>query len=468
MQSSPARLALLLGCGFAVACTSPPEDANNADLTALGGDDLAVPLDQSLVTDLATSADDLVMHGDLVAPADLAPLLVTVRVTLNGAPLAGARVVVHDPAGEPLETTTTTPAADHRVVVPPGGMVTVIEPVDTPLDELVTVTDVVPGDVLDIPMVPRFNAASSSAVDISLTGFSGASLYAIVTCTSAAYSGALSPRGAGFDSRCRESGEQPLFLFALNGSVSLAWAFATFAPTVTTLSSATDPPLPTWNTTFDDFTVSIEGIPDGATYVNNSYALTRGTRGSYTLVSGSTSVSTGAGTASTDIKLPTGLSGTLFSTAIATRANDRVWLHKQSAYGENPTPLALDEATLPQLSAITVETTDPSRPILTWTRSGPATDVAVVRLEASRNWVLVIPPAAESLTTPALPAELSAYAPSIDTVGYVGALDVPGALDADQSRQAGARWGVLSFVQVEPAIAGPYVVRYAELITPQE
>lgn len=360
--------------------------------------------------------------------AQAPPVIVTLQRT--GAPVPGAPVVIGAPDGSVVAVLTTDANGEARGHAPPGGSVTVFEPLETTDDDAIqryTILGVQPGDRLLVGTGPVQDRAVARMY-VQLPGsLDAATLYRV-------------------ESGCGGSlieDPTPVVELTITGACvgkggTIAVRALAVAPTGeaiahTAARAVTIEPsgiaaveLDPWSTQWAPFEVHLVEPPATAAaygvevaHVVNGVAFPGDAR--------IQPHATGQpGTASFDLipeladELRVGV--VVVYAAGAADISAGYYVERVSARGaERGVTISLAERLLPPIDRLELSSTDPARPEVSWRAHAglAATDGALVRISwseptaAARHewWILAPPDAATPIRVPALPDELAAYRP---------------------------------------------------------
>jgi hypothetical protein len=394
---------------------------------------------------------------DAATEAEAGPPAVTVLVTsVLGAPLSNVAVVFHDATGAVLETKKTDTTGVASRVVDAGALVTVAVG-NSSTRELVTYLGVKPGDSLTV-----VDRASFVPISVTISGPSspptgtlGYSFFAGLDACSGANDG---PRAVlPLDVNCIAGAKFPVLAFARDGTGNdLGFAFKKDVMYTATAIDVSG--LPAWSTTPSFFRLSVKNTaghtgPIGTAFgqIANGIAYTQ--TDTFNVDGNRFDVYPGYADA---FQWEANVRGTLPTAQIVNAVVQR-----------GPTTLTnvtVDLAMLlPDFTGGAIDTSDVSRPSITWTTSATLAGMAVgggamltwTATDADGGtsigaWAFVLPPAATTVKAPAMPPELAAWIPSAAVV-----VDPPLVLfiasDAIASYDAFRAGAATSLSQLNPA-----------------
>lgn len=367
--------------------------------------------------------------------ADAGPLPVTVTVTNASGPEANVPVVFHDATGAVLATVSTSATGVAAQVVPAGSQVTVVMGT-TAAPQLLTITEVEPGDVLTAFEVPPAEGLSVTLASVPSGAPANVNLRPIAGDCQGNY-GPTPPLGLYVNERCQFAGKFPLLVSAYDGETGDEMGF-TFKKTNAIV--ATDGGVPIdidvtepWSTTLRTHTIAVSNVP-ASKNVNTTFSEVAG---GVARPSQSGFYNEGSETMSfqrehighpgypdfvqSEIEHHQYNDGEMSVSAIATR----------EASPAGPATTSFNYADfLPYIDGTTLDETTTERPSVTWkVEEGKSLDTAdgayvLVRWNTYEGqtpkqgvWTFVAPANRTTVKAPVLPANLTAFGPPTADAG---------------------------------------------------
>lgn len=440
------KLLLLSGVAslLAAACLSKSDTPPGA----------ALP-DGGLPEGSVSTLPDGALPTDAGLDAFVDPTKVTVTVTRDGAPLAGAIVVFHDSTGAVIDSgpTDATGRATHAAVA--QMMVTAategVSSNGSVLRNLVTFVGVEGGDNLVVFAPPATNTPAPVTMNVpsnppaasSLRGYTGAS-----DCQAFALPAATTVT-ASFRRECANATVTYLEVaFGLTGTPT-GYSFLKGQPLPTGATNITT--MPAWSTAMGSFSVNVTNAGSGsweAGFRQIADGAPNATSRTFLLTGGA-----GNATFPTYTGYPEALqSEVMVVTPNLNRASVRAMSRRAA---NTATSESYDGSQMmPEITAVTVDSATVERPLTSWTAAAPlsAADggAAILRwteyLDASylqHAWIMVVPPGSTSQRAPALPPALAGFAPATPSVTpFVGFVESD--LFANYA-EVRAKYGLLGF-----------------------
>jgi hypothetical protein len=364
--------------------------------------------------------------SDASLPDAVTTGLASITVTIGGTPLAGADVVLHDPAGEVTASLKTDVNGRAEAEVAAGAMLTVIvrpEPDDEGFR--VTYMDVEPGDALELAF-PSLSAEDRGTASVTLSPFEGAPLYRIdVECMSLVTTDISFPITVYIDESCvSPNGNFHIVATALDA----AWqpiAFSTLRDIPSDPYVPVPVTMPAWRQDFGTLDVVGTDVPPAGrlaavqTWLDADHVSFQGPSDQKEVFPGSS--------ATLSVRYPAGFAS-LFDyqvmLGLGSAPDDLESVSMIRVRTEAPPPptdvMSFAEDFLPGISLPAVTAVDPARPEIAWTAHGDlsTTDGAAFTLVWSpiegppERWILLAPPGVASpARVPALPEALADWRP---------------------------------------------------------
>lgn len=350
-------------------------------------------------------------------------------ITVSNAdgPMAGIDIVAHDATGAPTAHVTTGADGRARAAVEQGGMITVLM-ADGSWRERATIMGVRPGDELTF-VSPRLRIEERGTANVSLSEYPGAATYVIELGCATVYTGQISqPISIDVRSNCLSAdGTLQVLATALGGEgLPLAHSWLRGVAWTQPLELT----MPPWSDVAA-YTVEASNAPAGAVGLRLEVSCDAG---GVALCSRDAAAGIGpGGSASLSVRYAPGFADALESSLALVFSEEMGSIHAASLLLARRStlpasePVDLGATLLPAIEWGTIEAVDPARPAMSWTRAGDlsGTDGGVLRFawsttESWERWMLLVPPDVPSpVTLPALPEELSAWAPPAGAT-YVG------------------------------------------------
>lgn len=359
--------------------------------------------------------------------SDRGPRTGAAAITVRGwaGPAAGVSIVFHRPDGSAQELAVTDAAGKASAVITEGALVTVarFQPGTSNRYVLTTIAGVEPGD----------NLVLAEPVGSPLTGFGavsfpgpvdGASSYRVdASCTAAfADEGYVSPLAMPVVSPACGASFDTVAIARAPGGALLAYATALGVPiTGEAPSQSATVTLGPWQTEFGALDLDVTSVPAGGTFVYATLSPRRNGRTFFQSGSGDAADVETLGSASLALWYPPALatSARLFATVeYGPYPHDGTgWVVEADA---PLAPRSLDLATIlpPRLSGAALVAGEGGALVASWQQAAPdpSLDAIVVSTswtgdDGEHLWTAVAAPAT-SFVFPALPPELSAFAPS--------------------------------------------------------
>jgi hypothetical protein len=420
-----AYVATLLGPIVAAACFS---SSDGPIAPQLGEPDATTPEpDGSVEPEAAVesgspeaSTPDAVADAPVVTQVEAQSPSVTLQVVGLHGPTSGVPVYFSDANGALLASLTTNASGLAVYVAPAGGQVTVVLGTsDNPI--LTTLVGVQPGDYLTAidPTTETFAASfvstPPSPPGTNYVAFAGSSSEASGSPGTVPTSvDPFFPYGVGLD------GKFPVLVLANNNDGTPAGFLSSTRNAIATDGGATAVTSPAgWQTTIGTESLTVTN-PDPQAYLSTSFNEVSDEI-SYVDSEGTLAPSDGGPGTTWNFPTHPGYADFVQCEVDQTRQNGSfVSTSLLATRRAAPTPsgaMAFDLSTLlPAITGATLDSTDPTRPVLSWTTGGPLTttigsfasiawfetlDGGAVR---RGTWVFVTPPGATTLTPPVLPS----------------------------------------------------------------
>lgn len=370
------------------------------------------------------SPADAAAAGDAITAADAARLtdaptgLVVVRVFTDGIAVAGVPTVLQTGAGAVLAEALTDASGEASYEDPPeGAMITILQQAaSTPHFHTQTIVGVQAGDVIQLG-APAEPAEPTLDVRVDYPGpFTGADIYlADLGCDTfgVADPDFIMTRSVG--TSCLGSDDDyDVLALARQGTTPIAYATVRDVPVSDPGPTALV--LPAW-TPAESRVMTFANLAGEITDTDVSLRPVLDHLTRWPLLS------TGDTFTAPAAALVDGWY--VLASARAFAGGDaRTWAWRQVLSTKTATPYALDFDDFgPRFDTLDLDTSDPLRPVVTWTSSAPTSTYGAVVLvatwtdlatapDASHRWTIVMPPGTETATFPILPDSAAAFRPS--------------------------------------------------------
>jgi hypothetical protein len=361
---------------------------------------------------------------------------VSVTVHEDGAPKAGAHVLLHSKSGAVTDRLVT--SSDGTAVFEDAnldGMATVFAELVGGGGEIQTIAGLSDGDDFDVNLSEEtFDlGVPVSEPDVLFAQFAGANDYRLdLGCTSETTVSTAGNTVPVYASCTDASGDADLFAIARDTDDNpLAYAFVEGFDAATTTSMQ----LPSWSTATTDAAIEVNGMPDDALAIIGEISV-QGRAGTYALLDDGAFSTVLAGAATVSVPVPQGfgsgfnrLHGIIFGAGLGELESASVVYENEDALSDDVT---LDFAAefLPSLGLVENVSEDQARPLIEWNDVAlPGIDAIIVNVEFDGaelwTWGMFAPPgmADGSLRFPELPEDLATMLPAVDGIVFMVAAD---------------------------------------------